>query len=52
MTEILKFFGKPESTKRPFLFTYWGTEKRRDVGGGVSGDNRHEILKENTNWYG
>jgi hypothetical protein len=45
MTEILKFFGKPEITKRPFLFTYWGTEKRRDVGGGVSGDNRHEILK-------
>jgi len=45
MTEILKFFGKPEITKRPFLFTYWGTEKRRDVGGSVSGDNRHEILK-------
>ena len=45
MTDILKFFGKPEITKRPFLFTYWGTEKRRDVGGVVSGDNRHEILK-------
>ena len=36
----------PENTVRPFLFTYWGTEKRRDVGGVVSGDKRHEILKE------
>ena len=27
------------------MFAYWGTEKRRDVGGVVSGDNRHEILK-------
>ena len=25
----------PENTVRPFLFTYWGTEKRRDVGGVV-----------------
>ena len=33
-------------TNRPYLFTYWGTEKRRDVGGVVSGDKRHEILKE------
>ena len=33
-------------TNRPYLFSYWGTEKRRDVGGVVSGDNRHEILKE------
>jgi len=36
----------PENTVRPFLFTYWGTEKRRDVGGVVSGDNRHTILKQ------
>ena len=33
-------------TNRPYLFSYWGTEKRRDVGGITSGDNRHEILKE------
>ena len=33
-------------TNRPYLFTYWGTEKRRDVGGVISGDKRHEILKE------
>ena len=33
-------------TNRPFLFTYWGTEKRRDVGGIVSGDQRHSILKQ------
>ena len=33
-------------TNRPYLFSYWGTEKRRDVGGVVSGDKRHEILKE------
>ena len=46
MTELLKFFGKPESTKRPYLFTYWGTEKRRDVGGVDSGDQRHSILKQ------
>ena len=46
MTELLKFFGKPESTKRPYLFTYWGTEKRRDVGGIDSGDQRHSILKQ------
>ena len=46
MTELQKSFGKPKSTKRPFLFTYWGTEKRRDVGGVVSGDNRHKILKQ------
>jgi len=32
-------------TNRPYLFSYWGTEKRRDVGGIKSGDNRHEILK-------
>ena len=36
----------PENTNRPYLFTYWGTEKRRDVGGVVSGDQRHSILKQ------
>ena len=36
----------PDNTNRPYLFTYWGTEKRRDVGGVVSGDQRHSILKQ------
>jgi len=36
----------PENTNRPYLFTYWGTEKRRDVGGVDSGDQRHSILKK------
>ena len=36
----------PENKKRPYLFTYWGTEKRRDVGGIDSGDQRHSILKQ------
>ena len=36
---------KLEEGRRPHMFAYWGTEKRRDVGGVVSGDNRHEILK-------
>ena len=36
----------PDNTNRPYLFTYWGTEKRRDVGGAVSGDQRHSILKQ------
>ena len=39
-------------TNRPNLFSYWGTEKRRDVGGVVSGDNRHEVLKEIQNGMG
>ena len=42
----------PENTVRPFLFTYWGTEKRRDVGGVDSGDKRHTILKEIQNGMG
>ena len=36
----------PENTNRPYIFTYWGTEKRRDVGGVDSGDQRHSILKQ------
>jgi len=36
---------KLEEGRRPHMFAYWGTEKRRDVGGVKSGDNRHEILK-------
>ena len=36
---------KLEEGLRPYTFTYWGTEKRKDVGGVESGDNRHEILK-------
>jgi hypothetical protein len=28
------------------LFSYWGTEKRRDVGGIESGDQRHIVLKK------
>ena len=36
---------KLEEGRRPHRFAYWGTEKRRDVGGVISGDNRHEILK-------
>ena len=42
----------PENTVRPFLFTYWVTEKRRDVGGVDSGDKRHTILKEIQNGMG
>ena len=36
---------KLEEGLRPYTFSYWGTEKRKDVGGVESGDNRHEILK-------
>ena len=36
---------KLEEGLRPYTFSYWGTEKRKDVDGVVSGDNRHEILK-------
>ena len=36
----------PENNKRPYLFTYWGTEKRRDVGGIESSDQRHIVLKK------
>ena len=35
-----------ENLKKPYLFAYWGTDKRRDVGGVDSGDKRHTILKE------
>jgi hypothetical protein len=35
-----------DTSKKPFLFSYWGTEKRRDVGGVESGDQRHTILKD------
>ena len=35
----------PENNVRPYLFTYWGTDKRNDQNG-KSGDNRHEILKQ------
>ena len=42
----------PENSERPFLFTYWGTDKRRDVGGVDSGDERHTILKELQNGMG
>jgi hypothetical protein len=38
--------GDKENLKKPYLFTYWGTEKRRDVGGVNSGDQRHTILKQ------
>ena len=41
-------FIKDEKLKedlRPYTFSYWGTEKRKDVDGVVSGDKRHEILK-------
>mgnify|MGYP001169779471 FL=1 len=37
---------------RPYDFSYWGTEKRRDVGGKKSGDERHTILKEIQNGVG
>ena len=42
----------PENFERPFLFAYWGTDKRRDVGGVDSGDERHLILKELQNGMG
>ena len=35
----------PKSTKRPYQFAYWGTDKRNDQNGN-SGDIRHLILKE------
>ena len=44
--------GDKENLKKPYLFTYWGTEKRRDVGGVDSGDQRHTILKEIQNGMG
>mgnify|MGYP001407968707 CR=1 FL=1 len=37
---------KLDTSKKPFTFSYWGTEKRRDVGGVESGDQRHNILKD------
>ena len=27
-------------------FGYWGTSKKKKVGGGLSGDVRHEVLKD------
>jgi len=44
--------GDKENLKKPYLFTYWGTDKRRDVGGVDSGDERHLILKELQNGMG
>ena len=41
-----------ENLKKPYLFAYWGTDKRRDVGGVDSGDKRHTILKEIQNGMG
>ena len=41
-----------ENLKKPYLFAYWGTDKRRDVGGVDSGDKRHMILKEIQNGMG
>ena len=41
-----------ENLKKPYLFAYWGTDKRRDVGGVDSGDERHLILKELQNGMG
>jgi len=37
---------KLETVKRKYLFSYWGTEKRKDVDNVDSGDERHKILKE------
>jgi len=31
---------------KPYLFSYWGTEKRKDVDGVESGDKRHEVLRD------
>jgi len=44
--------GDKQNLKRPYLFSYWGTDKRRDVGGVDSGDQRHLILKELQNGMG
>ena len=41
-----------ENLKKPYLFAYWGTDKRRDVGGVDSGDERNTILKELQNGMG
>lgn len=34
------------SKNRNYSFAYWGTSKKKKVGGGLSGDIRHEILKK------
>jgi len=49
-----------QNNNKKYKFSYWGTEKRRDVGGVDSGDERHTILKQiqdgegrfNTRFYG
>ena len=41
-----------QSWPRNIKFSYWGTEKRRDVGGEKSGDERHTILKEIQDGFG
>lgn len=51
---------RPDTSKKNIRFAYWGTEKRKDVGGKDSGDERHNILKDiqdgegrfNTRFYG
>lgn len=35
-----------DETNKVYDFIYWGADKRKDVGGGLSGDERHRILKE------
>ena len=42
----------PKISERPFLFAYWGTDKRNDQNGVDSGDERHLILKELQNGMG
>ena len=53
MTELLKFFGKPVSSERPYQFAYWGTDKRRRCQNGVeSGDQQTFNTKRIASWYG
>lgn len=47
---VLKYYFIKErvsySKNRNYSFVYWGTSKKKKVGGGLSGDIRHEILKD------
>jgi len=44
---FIKGLERPiDTSKKPFTFSYWGTDKKRDVGGVESGDQRHNILKD------
>ena len=43
---------KIKDMDRPYDFSYWGTEKRKDINGKDSGDERHKILKDIQKGFG